>query len=111
MTKAKETNALRIYFLGRGFVIAAFDADAETRTEDEVKWVRIKKGTTIRDWGTNKGIGQLVIGGPRRETKLDAIPHEIDVPVAAIHMRLKCTDESRKLFVKEIDKAEKELLK
>ena len=79
---------LEILLFGRGFVIAADPATYTHRSEYGVVWIRVPRGTTIRTWGTENGIGELAAKGPLNSTQLDAIPHQIEIPALSIHMRI-----------------------
>ena len=57
-----------------------------TRTESEVT---ITDASCIRYWGTKRGIGQLALEGPQRETKLDPAGTVI-VPLRAVMALLPC---------------------
>ncbi len=51
--------------------------------------VTITDASCIRYWGTKRGIGQLAIEGPQRETKLDPAGTVI-VPMRAVIALLPC---------------------
>lgn len=46
--------------------------------------------STIRKWGTTKGLGELAIGGPTKETIMDPCGTPI-VPAAQVLFILPCT--------------------
>lgn len=57
---------LKIVILDRGFVLVGnvtVDGD----------WVTTTNASIIRCWGTTKGLGELAMNGPLKETKLDPI--------------------------------------
>lgn len=111
MTKKNKTGIIyRIYFFGRGFVVIAADDDVSYVERDNVQWVHVARSTTIRDWGTDKGIGQLASGPPRSGTVLDALDCALEIPVPAVHMILECKG-NEEAWTKEIKKASVELLK
>jgi len=55
-----------IVVLDRGFV---YVGDVEHNGE----WCVIKNAQNIRSWGTTKGLGELALGGPTKDTKLDLV--------------------------------------
>lgn len=42
-------------------------------------WVTLMSCATIREWGTNMGLGQLAQEGPREGTKLDREPDGVEI--------------------------------
>lgn len=68
-------HGVQIVVLDRGFVYVG-----EVVTDGE--WVYITRAVNVRRWGTTKGLGELV-GGPTRETVLDAAG-SIRVPFHAL---------------------------
>jgi len=64
----ETTNVLRgfaIVVLDRGFVYVG-------DVSYEGDWCLIREAKNIRYWGTKKGLGELALNGPQKETKLDA---------------------------------------
>lgn len=55
---------LCIAILDRGWVFVG-------RVTEQPSAVRIEGADCVRRWGTERGIGQLALNGPTRETKLD----------------------------------------
>ncbi len=55
---------LCIAILDRGWVFVG-------RVTEQPSAVRIEGADCVRRWGTERGIGQLALKGPTRETKLD----------------------------------------
>jgi hypothetical protein len=70
MAKAKNDEKpagnLVIAILDRGWVFVA-----RTRTDESATSLVLENAACVRYWGTTKGIGQLALEGPLRETKLD----------------------------------------
>ncbi len=63
---APAPEPISIVILDRGFVLvghAVIDGD----------WVVTSNASTIRRWGTTKGLGEIAAGGPTASTKLDPI--------------------------------------
>lgn len=117
-TKKMGFADLNILAFGRGKVILFHRDDTEYVEDDFVYWVRVKKAWTIRNWGTEWGLGQLSTNGPTSETILDAIPHGLLIPVGeknggggAIHGIWECTDAATKAFKKPCEESDKQLLK
>lgn len=74
-----------IVVLERGFVYVG-----KVRTDAE--WVYMVQAKNIRKWGTSLGLGELV-GGPTRETRLDAVGN-IKAPMRALIHLIKCKEDS-----------------
>lgn len=83
---------IRILILQRGWVVVG------EYTKDGTEVV-VTNGNVIRRWGTTKGLGELALDGPLKDTTLDPIPetrlHELGV-VASI----KCVTEKWRKHVK-----------
>lgn len=62
------TGKLVIAILDRGWV---FIARAQDNVADSAGSLMLTNAACVRYWGTTKGIGELALEGPRRETKLD----------------------------------------
>lgn len=58
---------IRIVILQRGWVVVG-----EFKQEGETCY--IENGHVIRSWGTKKGLGEIAINGPTKETILDETP-------------------------------------
>lgn len=63
-SKTEREHGPCIVVLDRGFV---YYGEVETNSE----WCLISNAKNIRIWGTSKGLGQLALEGPQKETKLD----------------------------------------
>ena len=66
MTMKKEENMTKIQIavLTHGFIYVGIITHADG-------YIEIKNAKNIRRWGTTKGLGQLAIQGPQKETILD----------------------------------------
>jgi hypothetical protein len=86
MADVSTGTGFRIFCYGRGFVIIADTKDI-SRKQDEfgVDYFEVRASTTIRTWGTSRGLTQLCYSGPLDETVLDPNPATIEVPLLAIH--------------------------
>lgn len=71
-----------IVVLDRGFVYHG-------RTSTDSEWCTIQDARNIRIWGTDKGLGQLAIEGPRLNTKLDVVG-TIKAPLRAVISIIDC---------------------
>jgi hypothetical protein len=112
MTKStNDKDQVRLYLFGRGRCVAAADKDVKPFTDHVTTWLRIHRCVTLRTWGTTDGIGELASLGVRNGTVLDPVACIIDVPVEALHERVKCSDQSSVMFNKAIDEREKDILK
>lgn len=58
---------IRIVVLQRGWVVVG-------HYWREGHYCGITGGACVRRWGTNRGLGQLAVAGPRPETELDPEP-------------------------------------
>lgn len=67
---------LVIAILDRGWVFVA-------RVTESPSAIELSNAACIRYWGTSKGIGQLALEGPQRETKIDEAG-TVTVPRTAI---------------------------
>ena len=75
----EETTVLSGYgivVVDRGFVYVG-----DVRCGPE--WCIITNARNIRCWGTTRGLGQLALEGPTKETKLDPI-RTVRVPMRAV---------------------------
>ncbi len=108
--KNEETMVYKILLFGRGLVIIYLADDAGYLREGPVDWLIIKQASTIRNWGTQHGIGELQHGGPTQKTTLDPIGFSLRIPVAAIHLELECVPSSIPDFKAAINNALKNLL-
>ncbi len=78
MTTAQQnsTHPLVIAILDRGWVFVG-------RMTETPGSVSLNNAACVRCWGTERGIGQLALNGPTRETKLDPAG-TVTVPRTAI---------------------------
>jgi hypothetical protein len=78
LSDASNTTAsdLKIVILDRGFVLVG-------NVAIEGDWVVTTNASVIRRWGTTKGLGEIALGGPTRDTKLDPIG-EVRSPLRAL---------------------------
>lgn len=76
-SEAKKEHGPAIVVLDRGFVYVG-----ENVTTDD-SWCVIANSKNIRSWGTTKGLGELVLGGPTNSTKLD-ISGTVRAPLRAV---------------------------
>jgi hypothetical protein len=53
----------------------------------------LKKASVIRNWGTTKGLGELVKSGPLTNTKLDPTNGIVRFHELTVVMRIKCDED------------------
>lgn len=56
---------------------------------ESAKFVEVSNASVIRVWGTERGLGQIALTGPTKDTILDPCG-EVSVPVHAVLLRIKC---------------------
>jgi hypothetical protein len=61
-----NNDPIRIVVIDSGWVIVG-------RVAESKAGVSITQASVVRQWGTSKGLGQLAIDGPQKETVLDKI--------------------------------------
>ena len=66
MQEKKVLSGFAIAVLDKGFV---YIGDCEHDGE----WLIISNAKNLRYWGTKKGLGELALEGPQKETKLDDV--------------------------------------
>jgi hypothetical protein len=74
---------IRIVILQRGWVVVGHVMQCGSR-------VSIHDGYVIRHWGTTKGLGQLAVDGPQKDTVLDPVP-TVDCHELTIVASIQCT--------------------
>jgi hypothetical protein len=57
----------------------------------EAKTTKISNASVVRRWGTDKGLGELAIKGPQKETILDPCG-DAEISNHAILFRLTCSE-------------------
>jgi hypothetical protein len=68
-----------IVILDRGFVYVG-------DTEHDGEWCVVKNAENIRRWGTSRGLGQLALEGPTKDTVLDDVGTVRAPAHAVIHL-------------------------
>lgn len=81
-SSAPQGSPIRIVVLQRGWVVVG-------RYEHRGPTVVVTDGFVVRRWGTDKGLGQLAVEGPRPETVLDRTPR-IEVHELAVVCSIDC---------------------
>ena len=76
-----------IYVMDRGIVKVG--VPREQRMSDGL-FIVLDKCATIRRWGTTKGLGQLALSGPTRETVLDQEPDGTEVNIIHVFSKIPC---------------------
>ena len=84
MMENKTTKTIAI--LDRGWVFVG-DVSREGDT------INIKNASCVRYWGTTKGIGQLALEGPLKDTKLD-LAGTVEVPIGSVVALIACDEKA-----------------
>lgn len=77
-----QTGTKKILVLPRGWVVIG-----DVTENKETGLVEVRNASTIRRWGTTKGLGELV-NGPTSNTVLDKIPGLVEVHPLNIIQRI-----------------------
>lgn len=72
---------LRIVVLPNGFVYVG----ALRRDGYDPAWLRLSGGYNLRKWGTTKGLSQLALFGPTKDTVMDQAPEVAFHELAVVH--------------------------
>ncbi len=86
--------SISIVVLQRGWVVVGVDAPGG-----------ISAGAVIRRWGTERGLGQLAVAGPLRETVLDLLPTGAQWHPLTEVLRIPCREEAWETQAREWDAA------
>ncbi len=76
MVEKKVLSGFAIVVVDRGFVYVG-------HAECTPDWCIVTNAKNIRVWGTTRGLGQLALEGPTKDTKLDAIT-TVRIPMRAV---------------------------
>lgn len=101
----KEEKRHVIIDFGRGNMIAC-----EGYITDDEDMVMPVRPNTVRNWGTDRGIGQIAALGPTQNTVLDGIPFDVEIPVNAVHEIIIINPDSYKLWAKRGNEARGKIL-
>lgn len=82
----KKELGINIVVLQRGWVVIG-------RLSKLGENYSLKKASVIRNWGTTKGLGELVKSGPLANTKLDPTNGTVRFHELTVVMRIKCDEE------------------
>ena len=74
--------------LQRGWVVVGH------LVQDDAEKVRLEGASVIRQWGTTRGLGQLALEGPTKQTQLDPCGFVETHPVAIV-LRMPCSSEGK----------------
>lgn len=86
MAKNQETlNDLRIVVLQRGWIVVG-----DYSIDEQTQLCKLTNSSVIRNWGTTKGLGQLVAEGPTKETILDKNHGDVEYHKLTEIMNIKC---------------------
>lgn len=76
MDSVKLLKGISIVVADRGFVYVG-------DVEHDGEWCVVRNARNIRIWGTTKGLGELALGGPTANTKLDVVG-VVRIPARAV---------------------------
>ena len=76
METKKVLEGFAIVVCDRGFVYVG-------QSTHDGEWCVIRDAKNVRVWGTKKGLGQLALEGPQKETVLDSVG-TVRVPARAV---------------------------
>ena len=82
----ETTGKIQIAVLTNGFIFVGLIAHADG-------YVEIRNAKNIRRWGTTKGLGQLAIQGPQKDTILDEIG-TVRAPFHSLIFLLDCQEKA-----------------
>ena len=71
--------------LQRGWVVIGY-------LEKSKEMYLLKNACVIRNWGTTKGLGELIKSGPLPNTKLDPINGAVRFHELTVVLRIKCSE-------------------
>lgn len=87
MTDEKENLGLQIVAIDNGFVFVG-------EVVVSGSWVEMYSASSVRRYGTTKGLPQLASEGPQRETQLDEVSGLLKFPLARLVFIMECNRES-----------------
>ncbi len=56
-------------------------------------YYNLKKASVVRNWGTTKGLGELIKLGPLTNTKLDPTNGDVSFHELTVVMKIKCDED------------------
>ncbi len=80
-----EKKQKRIVIVQSGWV---FVGDL-THVPHSLTEIRLENASVVRVWGTSRGLGQLALSGPRKDTVLDPCG-TVDIPMNSVLVQLHC---------------------
>lgn len=78
---------LYIFVMERGFVLVG----VPSQKKDDFLFWELTKCAVVRNWGTDKGLGQLALEGPTSKTILDREPDYTEISKRATYRRIPCS--------------------
>lgn len=78
----------RIYVMDRGWVLVGIPRDGKDKV-----FVTLDNCHVVRRWGTTKGLGELAMKGPTKDTIMDREGDDIEVNRLMVHHSIPCSEE------------------
>ncbi len=89
ITKPEVTGDIKIVVLQRGWVLVG-------RFERNGNDCKLHNASVIRNWGTQKGLGEISLGGPTKSTKLDKTNGMVQFDYLTVVMTIDCEEDKWK---------------
>ena len=86
-----ENKQKRIVIVQSGWVFVG----ELTHVPHSLAEIRLENASVIRVWGTDRGLGQLALSGPQKETILDPCG-TVDIPMNAVLGQIHCAPDAWK---------------
>ena len=81
----RKNLGIQMVVLQRGWVVIG-------QLSKSGQYYSLKKASVVRNWGTTKGLGELVKSGPLTNTKLDPTNGTVRFHELTVVMRIKCEE-------------------
>jgi len=84
-----ESGDLKIVILQRGWIMVG-------RLEKKGSDCKLHDASVIRNWGTTKGLGEIAMGGPTKDTKLDECGGVVEFDYLTVVACISCNEDKWK---------------
>lgn len=88
---------INIYVMDRGFVLVG---RPQPREREDYLFTVLNDCAVIRNWGTEKGLGQLAMRGPTSSSRFDEEPDGTKINRAYLLREIPCNEEAWKSWPK-----------